>query len=572
MGFGTGSDALYGPDVDPADVASAAGQNVMTIRLFGGFMVSVGSRTVPDTAWSLRKVKGLVKLLALAPAHQLHREQLMDLLWPELEPDAAANNLHKAFHLARRALEPDLPPKHPSSYLRLHGDIASLDASLSIDVEEFRAAAAAARLSRDPVLYEEALSLYSGDLLPEDRYEDWAASEREELRNLRFSLLLELAGLWETRVRIGAAAEAFRLVVVSDPVNEEATCGLMRLLSRSGQRHLALRQYQRLRDALRRDLDAEPAPEVVELYDRIRSGERLPAASSSIVLTDDSKTDGFPLVGRSAALEACDTLLEDLTHGRGGLAIVSGDAGAGKTRLAAEVAARGADRGIIVLRGTPHREMRRPYGVLADAIEELTSRLSPADLRALLGASAPELSKVVPSVQTALGSHLRAASALNRRDLFAAMADLLHSLAQRAPVLLIIDDLDAADDETLELLLYLLRMAAQMRLLVLGTRTCGSENSQAYVNLDHLARRIELEPLTLAETTQLVCASLMGQVHSEVHEAIHAVARGNPSFTREAIEAFVGRDYIAERNGRWSLDDGPRSLLSTLRLRTRGGR
>src|SRR5688572_18727945 len=94
----------------------------LRIQLLGGFQVSVGPRPVHDAEWRLRKTKSLVKLLALAPGHQLHREQLLELLWPDQDPEAATNNLHKAVHTARRALEPDLAPARPSGYLLLRDD------------------------------------------------------------------------------------------------------------------------------------------------------------------------------------------------------------------------------------------------------------------------------------------------------------------------------------------------------------------------------------------------------------------------------------------------------------------
>src|SRR5215210_4846880 len=84
-------------------------------RLLGGFRVSVGTRTVEEGEWRLRKASALVKLLALAPSHHLHREQAMDLLWPNLGRKAAANNLSQALHAARHALGPD-DAKEASSY------------------------------------------------------------------------------------------------------------------------------------------------------------------------------------------------------------------------------------------------------------------------------------------------------------------------------------------------------------------------------------------------------------------------------------------------------------------------
>ncbi|MBI3967531.1 MAG: hypothetical protein HY329_17990 [Chloroflexi bacterium] len=158
----------------------------LRIQLLGGLQVRVGPRPVHESEWRLRKTKSLVKLLALACGHQLHREQLMELLWPEQDPDAAANNLHKALYAARRALEPHLAPATPSVYLHLQGDLLVLRSPgpLWIDVDAFAQAAAEARRAGKPRAYLEALQLYTGDLLPEDRYEDWAAGRREELQAL----------------------------------------------------------------------------------------------------------------------------------------------------------------------------------------------------------------------------------------------------------------------------------------------------------------------------------------------------------------------------------------------------
>src|SRR5215211_3183116 len=99
---------------------SVIGSEAVRVWLLGGFRVSVGDRTVPENAWRLRKAASLVKLLALAPGHRLHRDQAMDLLWPVLAPKAAANNLHYALHNARRSL--GITPNSASPYLRFQGE------------------------------------------------------------------------------------------------------------------------------------------------------------------------------------------------------------------------------------------------------------------------------------------------------------------------------------------------------------------------------------------------------------------------------------------------------------------
>ena len=79
----------------------------MRVWLLGGFRVSVGSRPMEGDAWHLRKAAALVKVLALAPGHRLHRERAMNLLWPDLETKTASNNLRQALHNARKTLASD---------------------------------------------------------------------------------------------------------------------------------------------------------------------------------------------------------------------------------------------------------------------------------------------------------------------------------------------------------------------------------------------------------------------------------------------------------------------------------
>ena len=117
--------------------AEGSGATAVRIGLLGGFEVSEGDRTVAHGAWRLRKAKTLVKLLALEPAHRLHRELLVDQLWPDLDPDAARNNLHQALHAARRALS--TIGVDGADALALRDDLVVLapDGRLVTDIDEF---------------------------------------------------------------------------------------------------------------------------------------------------------------------------------------------------------------------------------------------------------------------------------------------------------------------------------------------------------------------------------------------------------------------------------------------------
>src|SRR5215217_6202282 len=194
--------------------SSAEVSEVVRIRMLGAFSVSVGARTIEEGEWRLRKAAGLVKLLALEPGHRMHREQLTDVLWPELDEKAQANNLRYALHHARRTLALTSDSDSASRLLALRGELIELggQGSLTVDVEAFKEAARTARDSRDVGAYRAALDLYAGELLPQDPYEGWAEDRREGLRRTHFSLLLELAALYEERGEYEAAAEALQRV------------------------------------------------------------------------------------------------------------------------------------------------------------------------------------------------------------------------------------------------------------------------------------------------------------------------------------------------------------------------
>ena len=144
------------------------------ISLLGGFSVTIDGEPVPDR-WRLRKAKTLVKLLALAPGHRLHRDLVVDRLWPDTEPQLAANNLYQLVHTIRRMLG--------GGSITLSDDVVRLcpAGGLTVDVDQFEQAASTARNSGDITALQHALRLWTGPLLPEDQYADWADEHRERL-------------------------------------------------------------------------------------------------------------------------------------------------------------------------------------------------------------------------------------------------------------------------------------------------------------------------------------------------------------------------------------------------------
>lgn len=314
-----------------------------TVRvwLLGRFRVSVGSRIIEDSQWRLRKAAAMVKLLALTPGHRLHREQVMDLLWPDLGRRAASNNLRQVLHGARRVLDP-ASDSH-KRYLSLRKEQLTLcpGGPLWVDVEAFEEAAATARRSRDPAAYRVALELYAGDLLPEDRYEEWTQGRREELRQLYVALLVELARLYEERNENSLAIEALRKAVAKEPTLEEAHAALMRLQALSGRPELALAQFERLRDVFSSVLGTDPSSATRHLRDEIAVGRLSPTPPATPPQEEGPLAVGrHNLPARRTSFVGRGRELVDVkrTLSMTRLLTLTGAGGSGKTRLALEVA------------------------------------------------------------------------------------------------------------------------------------------------------------------------------------------------------------------------------------------
>jgi DNA-binding SARP family transcriptional activator len=310
------------------------------VWLLGGFRVSVGPRTIQRDRWRSRKAAALVKLLALAPGHNLHREQVMDVLWPDAGKKAASNNLRQVLYAARRVLDP-ASGSH-KSYLSFEDEhlILCPEGDLWVDVDAFEEAARTARYARGPAVYQAAIDLYAGDLLPEDRYEEWAEGRREQLRQLYLALLIELAGLYEGREEHEPAIEALMNATAEEPTLEEAHVAIMRLHAFSGRPQRALAQYERLRDALQRGPGTRPTEPTRRLRKEIAAG-RLPTAPPAEAVQDGSSaaikcnlpTSMSSFVGREQEMVGIKRMLAMTS-----LLTLTGPGGSGKTRLALEVA------------------------------------------------------------------------------------------------------------------------------------------------------------------------------------------------------------------------------------------
>ena len=259
----------------------------------------------------------------------------MHLLWPDLGKKAASNNLRRVLHAARKVLDPAMG----SLYLASQDESLVLcqGGQLWVDAGAFAEYAVSARRSRDPAAYRAAIELYSGELLPEDRYEEWAENRRGQLRRLYFELLVELAGLYKDRGEYRQATETLQRALSEEPTNEEAHAALMRLYALSGRQGEALEQFEQLRETLSGRLGRAPGATTRALREKIAAGRfqraSPPRGKSSQAGKHNLPEPGTNFVGREREMVEVKGMLA-MT----GLLTLIGTGGCGKTRLALEVA------------------------------------------------------------------------------------------------------------------------------------------------------------------------------------------------------------------------------------------
>lgn len=249
----------------------------MAVQMLGHFNIIIQGKTLKmQSSRSL----SLLKYLLLHHKQSLQREMLMDVFWPEAAPETARNNLNVAIYSIRRSLHKitDIP-----LIVYENGTYGfAYNLQVWLDVEEFeRSVQAGKRLeSRNQVTsalaeYETAISLYKGDFLEENLYEEWTVIDRERLRITYLELLDRLSQIYFSQERYTACLTLCHLILSRDLCREDAHYRSMQCYSRLHQAPLALRQYQICVEALLNELGVDPAPEVTQLYELIRRHEHV---------------------------------------------------------------------------------------------------------------------------------------------------------------------------------------------------------------------------------------------------------------------------------------------------------
>ncbi|HFQ92423.1 MAG TPA: tetratricopeptide repeat protein, partial [Anaerolineae bacterium] len=534
----------------------------LRIHLFGPLQIMRRGRalTLPPS----RAARSLLAWLLLRPGKQHARAALLGVFWPDMPEAAARRALTQALWQIRRIV-PDL----------VQADRAAI--AIAPDTAVFVDALAFRELLRPcqppeiaPERLRQAVELAARGELLEGFYDDWIFPEREQLREQYLNALEQLAQSEKQDGRYQQALAAVSQINRTDPLRESAWQERMRLHAALGQPETALQQYERYRRILAEELDARPQPETDALAQAI--ARQTGQTAAPFVPAPDAPAGApaftaatLPLVGRAAERDALLRQITAVPHRQGGIIFISGEAGAGKSRLLQEAAEAAAWRGVQPAWGYAQDQAAAPpFGPL---IQALSAALSPLRIQQIhrllpelwLAAAAPLLPEI-----TAVLPNLAPPPALppDQEPLrqLEALARLTLALGEIAPQLIILEDLHWADRRTLDALAYLGRRLTGSRTLLLGSfrGEDAQENEDVWRGLQTieaagLRLHLRLPPLAADSVAELVRQGLnLPQIAPRFSQRLYRQCGGNPFHVLETLRALRDNGLLyRDEQGGW---------------------
>ncbi len=529
----------------------------MRIRLFGNLRISVGEN--PVTSVNTNRLQSLIAYLILHADAPQPRERLAFTLWPASQESQARTNLRQLLHNLKRALPADC-----KSLVIDHFAVQwRQDASCTVDAIDFQAAiadAASARMENDRAretgCLTIAVQLFEDDLLPAI-YDDWLTPLREEYRRSMCLALHHLATIFDEQKEYAAAIPCADRLIELDPLSEAHHQLLIRLHAANHDRASALRAYHRCLRVLRREMGVAPGPTTQHLFERILKGDSGPSreqTSGSLVSTAAKPFSHLQkaraLVGRTKEwhqlASAWQTAVENGTR----VAVISGEPGIGKTRLAEELYQSCVRQGHAAARSRCYAGQGQvAYAPVAEWLRSDTVRAGWANLKprqlAELARLAPEIREQFPELELQLDGPGQPSPLVESWHRLHFNGSIIAAIGKsRKPLLLYLDDMQWCDPESFEWLNALLTSSASAGVLVLGTvraEETGREHpftrfltglQQSGMVLD-----IPLEPLDAEETAELARMESAKPLESGSLGEIFRATRGNPLFVLESIRA-----------------------------------
>jgi DNA-binding SARP family transcriptional activator/predicted ATPase len=514
----------------------------MRIELLGSFRITQEEH--PIASLNTKRLQSLLAFLVLHCDAPQSREHLAFLLWPESSESQARTNLRQLLHHLRRAL--------PTDCSLLVADNQTVqwrrDPACVIDVIELEAAVARAAeaekkgdLSAMRAALEEAARLYQDDLLS-DLYDEWVQPKREQLRQQLSQVLSRLAELLESLGDYPAGIRHAERLVALDPLREPYYQLLIRLHARSQDRSSALRVYHQCMRTLKRELGVTPDKATQDLFAQVLKSK--PLDGPAVEAPSDAAVQPLPLVGRKTEFEQLLECWREATEGETRLALILGEPGIGKSRLAEELfrSCSQENRGATARARCYIAHGQLAYAPVAEwlraeALQRVRAQLPKPQLA--------ELARVLPEIlveNPSIPPPQPLAESWQRRHFYEAL-NVAFSKAPK-PLLLFIDDVQWCDPDSLEWMHSLFRSQPAGRILVLATvRPEETPRDHPLSGLTGELRQsgqlieVPIAPLNANDTAALASQVARREFDSASLANLYQSTKGNPLFVVESVRA-----------------------------------
>jgi predicted ATPase/DNA-binding SARP family transcriptional activator len=544
--------------------------------LFGALALSKGSQ--PSALPYTEAARSLLAFLLLNYPKPQQRAVLAGLFGPEKPEIWTRQRLSQALYQLRRWL-PGFVISDTHT-LALNSDFSPwVDALAFIQLLAFepdshrRAAAVQTTRQQRIQTLQQAILLYQGDLL-EGFYEDWVLVEREVLREKYLRALSELIELEKSSGKYSEALEHALRRAQAEPLQEAYHREVMRLQFALQKPEAALQQYALCCQILKDEFSLQPDAETSALAQEIISRSNLqpevapflPATIPTLRQADNPLTGQMPLIGRETERRQLTDILDETLRGFGSIALIDGEAGVGKSRLVQELARAAEWHSAQVLWGFGREsEGSQPYGPL---VEALNSGLTPLRVEELIQLLQPIWLSVLAPLLPGLASNQitpeRPAAlppAQERERLFFALHQLLTAWAEIRPMVLILEDMQWFDEDTLDLLSHLGETASQESILIICTYRSeearirpGVWDKLQAIHHQSASQYICLERLSASASSEIIQRALRLNTPVQIFETrLFQETAGNPLFILETLRLLQDEGLLYQgTDGNWN--------------------
>jgi len=520
--------------------------------VLGLLEVSEGGRPV---SLPRGKESALLGLLLVHANEPLGSERLIEELWPRERPANAAKTLQIYVSRLRGRLGHERIRTTPAGYVVVI-EPGELDVAAFVQLAaEGRGRLESGDAASAETLLSEALGVWRGEALADFRFDEFAQPEIRRLEELRRSVVTDRA---EARIALGRPEEVvveLEPLVQEHPLWERPRQQLMLALYQTRRQADALALYRSTRKLFADELGLEPSAELQSLERAIlnQAPELARRPTPRTASMPGAPEDGGAFVGRRAELERLAGDLEAALAARGRLALISGEPGIGKSRLADEVTRRARSRGADVVIGRCWEAGGAPaYWPWVQLLRACIRDAEPELLRAQMGAGAVDLAQVLPELHE-LFPDLPVTSALDsaaaRFQLFDATVRFLRDVSAHRPLVIVLDDLHAADASSLLLLQFLGRELASSRILVIAAyRDVDPIPGTALISTiaelvrEPTTRRLSLTGLNEQEVGEYLELTAAELATVDVAASLFAETEGNPLFVAETVRLLTQAD------------------------------